>query len=138
MTRTVSEKMGVKKGARAFFMRAPADALKVMDLPSLDVASRLTGEFDYIHCFVHSQEELHEKFPKLKAHLKQTGMLWISWPKAGQQGTDLSLTTVIKIGYDYGLVESKSIRVDSIWSALKFTYPKPGKVYNNSYGKLKD
>lgn len=76
-------------------------------------------------------------FPKLKSHLKQTGMLWVSWPKSGQEGTDLNLTTVIKLGYDYGLVESKALSVDAIWSALKFTHPKKGKAYNNSYGKLK-
>jgi hypothetical protein len=45
------------------------------------------------------------------------------------------LPLVIKTGYD-GLVESKCVSVDSTWSALKFTWPKKGKVYNNSYGQL--
>lgn len=106
-------------------------------MPSLDVASKLTGYFDHIHLFAGSESELKKKFPKLKAHLKPEGQLWVSWAKNGQLDTDLSLKKVIEIGYDCGLVESTSLRVNSIWSALKFTHPKKGKVYNNSYGKLK-
>jgi hypothetical protein len=97
----------------------------------------LRGKFDFIHFFSNSQSELHKKFPMLQAHLKATGALWISWPKGGKLGTDLTLPTVIKIGYSYGLVESKSLSVNVVWSALKFTHPKKGKVYNNSFGKLK-
>ncbi|RRB01157.1 hypothetical protein [Larkinella rosea] len=137
MVKTVSEKMGIKPGARAFFLDAPDDALEAINLPNLNRASNLSGEFDYIHLFVTQQTELHKEFSRLKAHLKETGTLWVSWPKNRQLNTDLTLTKVIEIGYDYGLVESKSLRVNEIWSALKFTHPKKGKVYNNSYGKLK-
>ena len=63
-------------------------------------------------------------------------MLWVSWPKGKQLGTDLALPHVIRIGYSHGLVESSCLSVDATWSALKFTHPKKGKTYNNSYGKL--
>ncbi|USY22641.1 hypothetical protein NE857_14135 [Nocardiopsis exhalans] len=43
---------------------------------------------------------------------------------------------VIAIGYDLGMVESICLRVDAIWAGLKFTHPKPGKIYRNSYGTL--
>lgn len=109
-----------------------------MDLPELEVEETLTGEFDYVHLFVKSQADFHEKFPALKEHLKSTGMLWVSWPKARQLGADLTLPIVIKIGYDYGLVESKCLSINATWSALKITYPKEGKIYANSYGKLKN
>ena len=64
-------------------------------------------------------------------------MLWISWPKSKQLDTDLTITIVIKIGYDYGLVESKALSINTIWSGLKFTHPKEGVTYRNSFGKLK-
>jgi hypothetical protein len=51
-------------------------------------------------------------------------------------GTDLALPKVIEIGYNHGLVESKTLSVDDTWSAMKFMYPKKGKAYNNSYGQL--
>lgn len=64
-------------------------------------------------------------------------MLWVSWPKGGQLETDLTLPKVIKIGYEFGLVERTCLSINEIWSALKFTHPKKGKKYNNSHAKLK-
>ena len=136
MLKPVFKKMGIKEDSRAIFINAPAEALEAIELPSLDVASKLTGYFDYIHLFAKGQTEFRKTFPRLKAHLKPSGMLWVSWPKNRQLETDLSLTKIINIGYGFGLVESTCLSVDSTWSALKFTHPKKGKVYNNSYGKL--
>lgn len=136
MLKSVSDKMGVRRGARAYFANAPLPTLNAMKLPSLDVKKTLKGDFDYIHLFAVTQTEMDEVFPKLKAHLGAAGTLWVSWPKGRQRGTDLTLPEVIRIGYSRGLVESTALSVDDTWSAIKFTHPKPGKVYNNSYGQL--
>lgn len=136
MTKSVSEKMGIKPGSRAILINAPAEILQAIELPDLEFGTKLEGDFDYIHLFANSQAVLHEQLPKAKDCLKQTGALWVSWPKGNQKGTDLTLAKVIEKGYAKGLVESKCLSVDAIWSALKFTYPKEGKSYNNSYGKL--
>ena len=40
MSRTVSQKMGVKEGMRAFLLNAPQSALNAMNLPELDVSCR--------------------------------------------------------------------------------------------------
>lgn len=135
--KTVSQKMGIKENSRVLIINAPSDAIDGMKLPEIDIARRLTGEFDYIHLFVKNQSEYKDKFPKLKSHLKLSGMLWVSWPKSGLLDTDLSLPKVINIGYGFGLVESTCLSINSIWSALKFTHPKNGKVYNNSHAELK-
>jgi hypothetical protein len=137
MIKPVSKKMGIKKDSRAIFINAPTEAIEAIDLPSLDIASKLTGYFDYIHLFAKSESVFRKSFPELKDHLKPKGMLWVSWAKNGELETDLSLTKVINIGYDFGLVESTCLSIDSTWSALKFTHPKKGKTYNNSYGNLK-
>ncbi|MBC8112456.1 MAG: hypothetical protein H7Y04_15495 [Verrucomicrobia bacterium] len=136
MTKSVSKKMGIKEGMRAIFINAPVEAIEAIDLPGLDIVSEFTGSFDYIHLFAKTQTEFREFFPELKVGLKPSGMLWASWPKNGQLETDLSLTKIIHLGYGFGLVESTSLSIDSTWSALKFTHPKKGKVYNNSYGTL--
>jgi hypothetical protein len=138
MSSPVSQKMGIKAGTRAFFMNAPETARKAIELPELQVSEKLDGEFDYIHLFLISQSEMAEKFPKLKPHLKPGGMMWVSWPKGKKLGSDLTLPKVIEIGYNYGLVESTCLSVDPTWSGLKFTHPKKGKTYNNSYGTLPD
>ena len=136
MPKLVSEKMGVKEGMRAFFLDAPPEAVAVMHLPSLIVADTLEGMFDYIHYFVKSRAELDAHLADLKAHLAPGGRLWVSWPRGGRLGTDLTIKTVIAIGYSHGLVESVNLRIDDVWTGLKFTRPKPGKTYHNRYGRL--
>ncbi|MCH7400884.1 hypothetical protein ACFOUP_12960 [Belliella kenyensis] len=138
MTKTVSQKMGIKENSRSIFVNADQEVLENIKLPVLDIQETLEDEFDYIHLFVKTQTDFIEFFPKLKSHLKPSGMLWVSWPKGGKLGTDLNIKTVIKLGYDFGLVESICLSVNDIWSGLKFTHPKKGKAYNNSYGKLND
>ncbi len=128
--------MGLKPGMRAILLNAPWEAIQAIDAPTLELETTLNGGFDYIHFFVVSQDKFHKTFPVVKNHLKPTGSLWVSWPKARQQGTDLTLTSVIKLGYEYGLVESTCLSINAVWSALKFTHPKAGKPYTNSYSKL--
>ena len=136
MARAVSQKMGIKEETRTHFVNAPASALKALAHPRLNVCDALDGDFGYIHFFALSQAEMDNTFPKLKAHLGASGMLWVSWPKGRQLDTDLTLPHVIKIGYSHGLVESTALSVDGTWSALKFTHPIQGKTYHNSYGQL--
>jgi hypothetical protein len=136
MTKTLSQKMGIKENSRAFFVNSDKAVLENINFPKLDVTTKLEEEFEYIHLFVKTQIEFTDFFPILKSHLKPNRMLWVSWPKGGKLGTDLNIKMVIKMGYDFGLVESTCLSIDDIWSGLKFTHPKKGKVYNNSYGKL--
>jgi hypothetical protein len=134
--RSVSEKMAIKPGMRAFLADAPPDAVADMDFPDIDLKSRLSGLFDYIHVFCRTRRDLHRQFARLKPHVAAAGRLFVSWPKSGQCDTDLSLKTVIAIGYSHGMVESTTLSVNTTWSAIKFTHPKPGKRYHNSYGQL--
>lgn len=138
MARSVAQKMGVRSGSRAFLDRAPAAALDGMELPELDVSHDLDGEFDYIHSFCVTQAEMNERLSQLKPHLNAAGMLWLSWPKGRQLGSDLVLPKVIEISYNHGLVESTTLRVDDIWAGIKLTHPKKGKTYHNKYGTLPD
>ena len=137
MARTVAQKMGIKENSRTIFVNPDIEAIKNIELPELIILNKYDNEqFDYMHLFVKKQTEFIEQFPKLKFYLKPHGMMWVSWPKGRKSGTDLNIKKVIELGYDFGLVESTCLSVSDIWSALKFTHPKQGKVYNNSYGKL--
>ena len=136
MPRSVPDKLGLREGMRAYLADAPESVLSVLSGAGLELTGSLAGDFDYMHLFARTQTEMDEQFPRLAAHLRDRGMLWVSWPKGGRLGTDLSLPNVIRIGYSHGLVESTTLSVDSTWSAMKFTRPRPGKVYRNSYGRL--
>ena len=136
MITSVRRKIGAKPGTRSIVVGAPAEVTTALGLHPDEVAHKLSGLFDYIHIFVTGQEELDTTFPRMKSHLRGDGMLWVSWPKGGALQTDLNLKKVIAIGYGHNLVESKTISVDATWSAIKFTFPKAGKQYKNSYGQL--
>ena len=75
--------------------------------------------------------------PKLKRHLKPTGMLWLAWPTGKKLGTDLALSLVMRIGYSHELLESTCLSLDATLTGFKFTHLKKDKIYNNSYGQLK-
>ena len=49
--RPVSRKMGIKHGTRAFLIGAPESVLGAIDVPSVEIAPGLDGDFDYIHVF---------------------------------------------------------------------------------------
>lgn len=135
--KTVAQKMGIKENSRALFINLPSETIEGMNIPAINIAQKRIGAFNYIHLFVKNQQEFINEFPLLKSHLKLDGMLWVSWPKGGQLDTDLSLSKVIQLGYEFGLVESTCLSINSVWSGLKFTHPKKGKVYNNSHADLK-
>lgn len=134
--RTVAQKMGVRPHVRAHLHHPPEGVLTDLALPELELRPDLEGDFDYLHLFATKAERLYEDLATLHPHLRPGGMLWVSWPKGGRLGTDLNMQRVIAIGYDQGLVESICLRVNDTWAGLKFTHPKPGKVYRNSYGIL--
>jgi hypothetical protein len=137
MSNQIQTKLGVKPGMRTLVVDAPPELVEALGLPDSSPTDTSTDVFNYIHLFALRQAKLDTAFSQLKKQLHNAGMLWVSWPKSGRLGTDLTLKHIIRIGYSHGLVESKTISLDSTWSAIKFTFPKPGKQYNNSYGVLK-
>ena len=132
----LARKLGVRPGIRAFLVDAPPEVRAALALPADAVAPRLEGGFDYLHVFVRDAAALDAAFRRLRPHLRVGGMLWVSWPKG--RGGEPTLPEVIRVGYGHRLVESKTVSVDATWSAIKFTHPKPGKQYRNSYGRLPD
>lgn len=140
MTRSVAQKMGVREGWTAHFVHAPAGVVEALGLPELVVVERLGAaeQVDYLHLFVRTSEEMRTEFARAVPHVAPRGKLWVSWPKGRGLGSDLTLPRVIEIGYDLGMVESTCLSVDATWSGLRFTHPRAGKAYANSFGTLPD
>lgn len=64
---------------------------------------------------------MNTQFPRFAKHLGPGGKLWLSWPKRGELGTDLSRPVVIRIGYSHGLVESTTLSIDPEWSGIELS-----------------
>lgn len=124
-TKPLAQKLGIKTGQRIIILNSPQGFWGTLGpLPAdVEVAPVLEGQFDFIHFFSTRRAELEADFPRLKASLRRTGMLWISWPKkAARMPTDLDDTVVRITGLTGGLVDIKVAAVDVTWSGLKFVY----------------
>lgn len=137
MDKTIISKMGIKEFSRSYFQNVPDGFIGMMNSLNLDIPEGLSDEFDYIHLFTISEAQLMQSLNELKPHISKHGSLWVSWPKANQLNTNLNLHKIIKIIYQNGLVESKVISIDNIWSAIKITLPKKCEIYKNRFGGLK-
>jgi len=119
------KKLGIKPGFRLILLSAPLDYAKSLGAlpPGVTIAEALSERLDFIQFFATSHEELARRFPELKGALKDTGMLWISWPKRTSRiVSDIKENVVREIGLAQGLVDVKVCAVDENWSALKFVY----------------
>lgn len=120
------KKLGIKENFRIQVFNAPDSYWE--DLGPLPenvegVDDAALEEIDFIHFFTKSADEMKGQIASLKASLKKTGMLWISWPKkASKVPTDMSDGIVRNTGLEAGLVDVKVCAVDEVWSGLKFMY----------------
>lgn len=119
----LAQKLGLKPGMRATFQDAPTGYAGLLgSLPDgVEVVEHLDGWFDFVQAFFTQESALVRSFPRLKAALRPSGMLWLSWPKkAARMPTDLAENRIRQIGLEGGLVDVKVIAVDERWSGLKF------------------
>ncbi len=120
------KKLGIKPGYTVYLHDAPAHYPNLIGewLENVEfVAEPAPVSCDFIHAFFQSESKLEEDLPTLKAAIKTTGMLWLSWPKkTSSLESDLERELIREAGLDAGLVDVKICAVDEDWSAVKFVY----------------
>ncbi len=124
--KSLKEKLGIKPDHKIYFHNAPENLFELLgELPeSTIVETSLSTDYDFIHFFTKSHDELQEQFQIFKAALKVNGMLWVSWPKkVSKVVTDLDENSIRDIGLNGGMVDIKVCAIDEIWSGLKFVIP---------------
>jgi hypothetical protein len=131
--RPLAAKLGIKAGMSIALLHAPEGYRQILEpLPApLDWRSELPreakAELDFIQYFTRERALLNADFAMLKAALRPSGMLWVSWPKRQKIATvklptDLDENVVRQSGLDHGLVDVKVAAIDQLWSGLKFVY----------------
>ncbi len=126
--RPLPDKLGYREGQKIAFVGLPDE---LSSLPSSadfgKVARRqnwsrpLGGtDYDIIHAFTKSRDEIVAGLPRLRRGLKSDGMIWVSWPKkASKVETDVTEDVVRAEALKYDLVDVKVAAVDNVWSGLK-------------------
>lgn len=119
------KKLGLKPELAALFVGLPQHLQHLaVDLPKGDQAPSLeeavASDLDYLHVFEKERAALEDHALRLKAMLKPTGMLWVSWPKkASKVPTTITEDVLRSIFLPTGLVDVKVCAVDEVWSGLK-------------------
>ena len=120
------KKLGLKPHTVLCLRDAPSNYLDLISplAEGIIVKNSLSGHFDFIHLFVTELSYFTKELQRCKAHLKQHGMVWVSWPKkAAKIATDVDENKIRDFGLKIGLVDVKVCAVDVIWSGLKFVSP---------------
>ncbi len=124
--RPLVKKLGIKSGFRLALLRAPADYLELLgELPADATIDReLAGaDYDFVQAFYVWRADYEADFPRLKAAIRKSGMIWISWyKKAAKMPTDISEDVVRDVALAGGLVDVKVAAIDAQWSGLKLVY----------------
>jgi len=90
---------------------------------------RGTSEFDLIHFFTNSRDELAEGLAKYMKLIKQDGAIWISWyKKAARLPTEITEDVIRDVCLPLGLVDVKVCAVDEKWSGLKLVIRRENRV----------
>ena len=122
----LTKKLGLKAGFKIHLNNVPDYYIDLFDeLPKNLVFTKAIGvlNLDFIHAFFTQEENLKASVHKLKDGIKQTGILWVSWPKGKSKiKTDINRELVRSVVLDAGLVDTKVCAVNEDWSGLKFMY----------------
>ncbi|MEM8555816.1 MAG: DUF3052 domain-containing protein [Pseudomonadota bacterium] len=117
----LSQKLGFKPGWRVGLVRAPDHyADLVADADGVSFGPLRVGA-DAAHVFFHGGEDLAAEAQAAIDHLRDGGMLWVSWAKKSSKlhagvTEDMFRDTILPLGW----VDTKVCAVDVDWSGLKF------------------
>jgi hypothetical protein len=118
----LAKKLGIKSGSVVYLIDAPDGfETSMREWPEgVSFVRRAPKQNDLAIWFVRSQKVLEQRIDQVKRQVGKGG-LWIAWPKKASGVTsDLTQTSVRKVGLDSGLVDYKVCSIDKIWSGLKF------------------
>jgi hypothetical protein len=127
----LAKKLGLKTGFTIKLVQPPDYYFEMFtDLPDeIEIEQDHATVKDFIHFFAKDALELTNGIKALKQEMKQTGMLWISWPKKiSSIQTNITGDIIRDNALMNGLVDIKVCAVDNTWSALKLVIPANDRV----------
>jgi Protein of unknown function (DUF3052) len=119
--KTVAQKLFIREEHTVLLLNAPRGyAMALGDLPKgARIVAKASGPVDLIQLFATKKAEMIELLRKAKPLLKPEGLLWVTYPKAGQKDTDLKREVIWECAEAVGMRTVAAIAVDEVWSALR-------------------
>jgi hypothetical protein len=121
-SKTVAQKLFIRENFTVLLLDAPKGYKQTLgELPAgARIVAKATKPVDLIQLFATNKAEMTALFRKAKPLLKEGGLLWATYPKAGQLATDLKREVVWECAEVVGMDCVSQIAVDDVWSALRF------------------
>jgi hypothetical protein len=134
----LAKKLGIKEGFRILTVCPPLNYSKLVsplpagtEIHETEIRSAVTdrSNFDLIHFFTNSRDDLFRGLAEYKNRIKQDGTIWVSWyKKAAKLPTEITEDTVREACLPLGLVDIKVCAVDEKWSGLKLVIRKENRA----------
>ncbi|MEP7133322.1 MAG: DUF3052 domain-containing protein [Chloroflexota bacterium] len=123
----LAKKLGIQAPMKLVVINAPQEyKVWLGDLPEgVKLVTKAVPPIEAVHVFTTESLFLDATLSKLRNELKQTGFIWISWPKkASEVPTDITEDTIREIALPLGFVDIKVCAVSEVWSGLKLVIRK--------------
>lgn len=123
----LARKLGLREDGLLVHWNAPPELQGWLDpLPpgstvNPNTGSPRTAPVDVAMVFATTRAGLDRHFAAARTRLRESGGLWICWPKKSSgMTTELNETVIREFGLGSGLVDNKVCAVSEIWSGLRF------------------
>lgn len=120
--KSVAQKLLIKDGYHVLLLNAPSVYAGTLqkDASHAFISTKPSGEADLIQLFVSSAAELKAQLPQAKSHLKEKGLMWLTYPKGSAKGgNDINRDSIREYALTIGLDTVAMIAVDEVWSAMR-------------------
>ncbi len=118
------EKLGLSSQMSTYFLRAPQEYWQELGFKQAPYDDN-SGEYEFIHAFFTSKDEMSNFADILISKLAHGGMMWISWPKLSANNdnpSDITEQDLRDVFLPLGVVDTKVCNVTDVWSGLKFVW----------------
>lgn len=114
------ETLGLINLDKSCFLRAPQEYWQALGMRQAPYDDN-SGEYDFIHAFFESKEELKNFSEILLSKLSQGGIMWISFPKKKDKNS-LNQEDARQVFEPLGLKAEEEIGITDNWLAVKFVW----------------
>jgi hypothetical protein len=123
----LAKKLGIVAGSRVLARNAPPEYRKWLAPlpPKVAFGRKISVVTDVVHLFCERKAALKADLLRLRAAMRDSGVIWVSWPKkTSKLPTDITEDTIRALALPIGLVDVKVCAVSEVWSGLKLVIRK--------------
>jgi len=121
MNTRLLNKLKIKENMQGRILNVPPDKQELEKcLREKGYLSNATTEFDFVICFVQTEEQVVSCIPFVY-DIKFDGLLWMVYPKKSSKiGSEITRDEGWKSLHDIGYQGVAMIAIDDVWSAFRF------------------